>query len=367
MGVGGPHPEGSAMVTNLARGFDTVLMRYLPQLLCFEVKPSYLYTRSDHIRLLVNSSVLNAYAEGMSNVSNKMGSRVPNSDTALLRFKSIDGFELQSVVSIVLEEQVDELKRKGLLNRPVPIAFDWHDQMFYGDKSTEMVNGTKPKDGSSHAFQYLTASILVDGRRLTVVLTPIKGRERIIEYVKDALNRIRNMGVVVRYLLFDGGFSSLELPAYLEENGHTYLIHFTPNSVTKRMGLRDGESASYPCDRPFKLVRVDDDRETKISYLFATNMTCRAKRLLKRYKTRWGVETSYREHNTFLPRTKSKNYTVRLLYYAVAVCLYNVWCILNAPGSHRGGREAREDRHVTVLEVKVFILLTFLTRELAGG
>lgn len=146
------------MITNLARGFDTVLMRYLPSLLCFEVKPSFMYTRADYMRLLVNSSVLNAYAEGMSNVSNKVGvsRRVPNADTALIRFKSIDRYELQSVVSIVLEEQVEELKMKGLLNRPVPIAFDWHDQMFYGEKETDMVNGTRPKDGSSYAYQYIS-------------------------------------------------------------------------------------------------------------------------------------------------------------------------------------------------------------------
>src|SRR5437016_4343211 len=107
----------------LARGFDTVLRRDLPRLLCFEVKPSYVYARGDYMRLLVNSSVLNAYAEGMSNVSNKIGARLPNSDTALMRFKSIDRYELQSVISILLEEQVDELKKKDLLNSPVPIAF----------------------------------------------------------------------------------------------------------------------------------------------------------------------------------------------------------------------------------------------------
>jgi hypothetical protein len=60
------------------------------------------------------------------------------------------------------------------LNRPVPIAFDWHDEMFYGDERTNVVNGTNPKAGSSYAYQFLTASVLVDGRRLTVVLTPIK-------------------------------------------------------------------------------------------------------------------------------------------------------------------------------------------------
>ncbi len=345
------------MISNhLARGFDTVLMRYLPQLLCFEVKPSYMYTRADYIRLLVNSSVLNAYAEGMSNVSNKIGCGVPNSDTALMRFKSIDRYELQSVISIVLEEQVNELRRRGLLNRPVPIAFDWHDQMFYGEKGTDMVNGTRPKAGSTYAYQYLTASILVDGRRLTIILTPIKSTSHLLDYVKDALNRIRNMGVGVRYLIFDGGFSSLELPAYLDENGYKYVIHFTTNAVTKKMDLRDGQSAQYPSDRPFRLVRVDDE-ETKIRYLFATNMTCRPKRLLKRYKTRWGVETAYREHNSFLPKTKSKDYTVRLLYYAVAVCIYNSWCILNV---FEVDHCEEDRRHITALEVKLFILLTFL-------
>ena len=214
---------------------------------------------------------------------------------------------------------------------------------------------------ADRASAYGLESILVDGKRLTIVLSPIKGREHIIDYVKDALNRIRNMGVRVRYLLFDGGFSSLELPAYLEENGYVYAIRFTPNAVTKRIGLQDGESASYPCDRPFKLVRVDDKKEPKIiNYLFATNMTCRPKRLLKRYKTRWGVETSYREHNHFLPRTKSKNFTVRLLYYAVAVCIYNVWCILNALEDDRSEENDGNNRRVTALEVKIFVLLAFL-------
>ena len=100
----------------------------------------------------------------------------------------------------------------------------------------------------------------------------------------------------------------------------------------------------------------------KISYLFATNMTCRPKRMLKRYRTRWGVETTYREHNLFLPRTKSKNYVVRLLYYAVAVCIYNVWCILNALEDDSSDGDDKE-RHVTNLEVRLFLLVAFLIPE----
>jgi Transposase DDE domain len=334
-------------------GFNPLLMRYLPELFGFEVKARSLYQKTDYISLLVNASIFNTYAEGMSNVSRKLRNHTPTGETALTYFKSIDRYELQSVVSIVLEEQVDELKRRGLLNRPVPIAFDWHDEMFYGDEGTEMVNGTKPKAGSCYAYQFLTASILVDGRRLTIVLTPIKSRKHLLEYVKDALNKVRNTGILVKHLLFDGGFSSLDLPPFLEENGYQYAIRFTPNPVTKRMNLRDGQSAAYPCNRPFRIIRADDKKEKRkergagpLTYLFATNMVCKARRILKRYKDRWGVETTYRKHNEFLAKTTSKNYIVRLLYYAVSICIYNVWCLFNVNG-----------RHVIVLEAKVRLLL----------
>ncbi|MDG6919494.1 MAG: hypothetical protein JRN44_03525 [Nitrososphaerota archaeon] len=52
--------------------------------------------------------------------------------------------------------------------------------------------------------------------------------------------------------------------------------------------------------------------------------------MLERYKRRWGIENSYKEHNVFLAKTTSKNYTVRLLYYAIAMYIYNAWCLFNA-------------------------------------
>jgi Transposase DDE domain len=328
----------------------------MSELLCFEVKPNSIYPKMDYISLLVKASILNGYAEGTSNVSRKLlPRRVPTGETVLSYFKDIDRYELQSATSIVFEEQVHELRRKGLLRRPVPVAFDWHDQLFYGDKESEMVHGIRSKDGSSYAYQYLTASILLDGRRLTMVLTPIKSRAHMLAYIGDALNRIRNMGVKVKHLLFDAGFTSLALPRFLEERGYAYAMRFSSNDATKRMGLEDGEEALYPCDDPFKIVRVDDDKAGK-SYLFATNMSCRPKTVLRRYKRRWGIETSYREHNVFLAKTTSKDYTVRLLYYAVAVCIYNAWCVLNA--HHR--QEEDDGEGVIALEVKVSLLLTLL-------
>jgi IS4 transposase len=156
------------------------------------------------------------------------------------------------------------------------------------------------------------------------------------------------MGIRIKFLLFDAGFASLALLHRLEGRGYTYAMRFPSNEATKRIGLKDGEEAFYPSDNPFRIVRADDPKTAR-SYLLATNMTCRPKRVLKRYKLRWGIETSYREHNVFLAKTTSRDYTVRLLYYAVAICIYNAWCIFNV--------NQEEDRRVIALELKVCLLL----------
>jgi len=101
-------------------------MRYLPQLLCFEVKPNSVYPKMDYISLLVKASILNGYAEGTSNVSRRLlgarkGSRkIPTGETALSYFRGVDRYELQSAISIVLEDQVGELKRGGAPEEACP-------------------------------------------------------------------------------------------------------------------------------------------------------------------------------------------------------------------------------------------------------
>jgi IS4 transposase len=81
-------------------------------------------------------------------------------------------------------------------------------------------------------------------------------------------------------------------------------------------------------------------------------MTCRPKTVLRRYKLRWGIETAYREHNVFLAKTTSRDYTVRLLYYAVAICIYNTWCLFNT--------RQQQGTNVIALEVKISLLLALL-------
>ena len=46
------------------------------------------------------------------------------------------------------------------------------------------------------------------------------------------------------------------------------------------------------------------------------------------YSKRWGIESSFDvEKNSYLAKTASKNYSVRLFYFFFAVLLYDLWIL----------------------------------------
>ena len=85
-------------------------------------------------------------------------------------------------------------------------------------------------------------------------------------------------------------------------------------------------------DITFNLVIVKDENGDKRA--FATNEEYNendvnlAERLFLLYGRRWGVETSYRvKKHSYLPKTTSKNYFIRLFYFMFSVLLYNLWIL----------------------------------------
>ena len=47
------------------------------------------------------------------------------------------------------------------------------------------------------------------------------------------------------------------------------------------------------------------------------------------FRKKFAIETSYRMINQFLPKTTSKLYSLRKLYFYFAVLLYNIWVFMN--------------------------------------
>ena len=82
----------------------------------------------------------------------------------------------------------------------------------------------------------------------------------------------------------------------------------------------------------FNVVIVKDEGGNKRAFatneIFDENDVNLSDRLFLLYGKRWGIETSYRvKKQSFLPKTTSKNYQIRIFYFLFSVLLYNLWLL----------------------------------------
>lgn len=308
--------------------------RQINSLMVYDTKERAFYSKEQHVKLLLAASLVNGFAEGVSNSL----IRAPTGETLLSYIKSQDKEDLQASFDAITDNNIRQIRKRRKLCRPVPIAIDWHDVMYYGDPETPMVIGTQHKKGSHYAYEYLTASVLVDEERIVLAVMPVSSRALVSQLSIAIIRRLtKQLGIRIRYVTLDGGFFTIEMLRFLEESGLRYILHMPSTSKTKRMRLWHGRRFRYRTNHnsvghkkqaEFDVV-VSYDKAKKYTYLLATNMKYGANALLKLFMKRWGIETSYRMSNQFLVKTTSRNYIVRLFYYLLACIVYNAWVIYN--------------------------------------
>ncbi len=275
---------------------------------------------NDSLRVLLLASLDNDYVEGCAQSLRVCGQTVRN------HLKKQNPQRLLQVNQQIIRE----MKRKGALSKPLVLAVDWHDEMYYGNPKAEGVVGAMPKNGSCYAYRFATVSVLLNGERLTLALTPMLDKS-LFGHVKRLLEFVFELEVKVKLVLFDRGYYSIELIRYLQGLGVSFVIPLP--ALLK--GLAAGEDRLYTTTThkkknsqqvTFRLVTLRDGRDF---YIFATNTRLTARRIRKTFRRRWGIETSYRLIGMFLAKTTSKLYRLRLLYFFLAVVLYNLWVLRN--------------------------------------
>ena len=144
------------------------------------------------------------------------------------------------------------------------------------------------------------------------------------------------LGIRPKIVLLDGAYNSAEVINYLNGTAMKYVIRIA-ESVE---GIRPSDDFIYRTrghrrrekeQATFRLVAVKGrDRSGKVRlFVFATNTNLKPRRIRRLFRKRWGIETSYRMINKFLARTTSKLHMIRILYFYLAILLYNLWVMLN--------------------------------------
>ncbi len=277
------------------------------------------------LKTLLMASMTHSYVEGSSQLTGVSGQTVRNhlqnkNPERLLRIN---------------DDLIATMKDKGIFRKPLKIALDWHDEMYYGDRETDGIIGTKNKAGTNYAYEYATASIVVRNKRFAIAAIPVTERT-ILDMVVKLLDIIKSHGIRISVLLMDGGFYSIDLINYLISIGMNFVIHapkLGKECKGEEIDMKYTTASHHRRKKDqssFRVVSIyGHSKKGWTLYVFATNMDISPKKLLKLYRKRWGIETGYRMIRKFLAKTTSRKHKIRLLYFYLAILIYNMWVLMN--------------------------------------
>jgi hypothetical protein len=245
---------------------------------------------------------------------------------------------------------------KALQKRRYPMALDLTLLPYHGEpyRSPEEIYRGEPKSGTSHFHAYATAYVVREGRRFTVAMTRVLYGEPIQVVIQRLLQRASRIGVKPRYLLLDRGFYSVEVVRYLQAARYPFLM---PVARRGRKPRHPEQSKSVWRFFAWKRSGWSEHRWRNPEGRLATVGICvvygkfgkRGKRrrlqtfvyaywgfrpascewVRETYRTRFAIETTYRQMNQARIRTCTRDPLLRLLFVGLALILGNVWVWLH--------------------------------------
>jgi hypothetical protein len=262
---------------------------------------------------------------------------------------------------------------KPLRQRKQRLAIDLHLTPYYGTAYAdpkEIYRGQN-KAGTNSFHAYASAYVAFHGQRFTVALTPVERGEDMKDIVQRLLALARKGGVRAGLLLLDRGFYSIAVIRYLQRARVPFLMPAVargrkPGAATPATGIRAYKLWKRGGWGQHTLV-TGKDKATVSICVHCGNRRGRGKKqgryawvyaywginprttrwVAETYRSRFGIETSYRQLSEARIKTCTRNPMVRFFFVALALILRNVWVwlhweVLSTP--RRGRRLLRLER-----------------------
>lgn len=268
-----------------------------------------------------------------------------------------------------LNLMVAHLIPKSLGKRGRRVAIDLIELPYHGTvdevHQDEVCRG-KAKQGTTHFFTYATAYAVVRGRRYTLALCRVRAKMTMDKVIERLVNRLDALGIKVSWFLLDRGFYSVKVIRALIDRQQPFIMPAIKRGKSpKQAGGPTGtyvmaqwkrsDWTSYTLNSAqdgqvtFDLAVVCHNlkgrwgRHQREAWLYATwGVKPRSLSWIRQtYRSRFGIESSYRQVHQAKIKTCSRNPVLRLLFVGVAFILRNVWVWVHAEviaQPRRGGR-----------------------------
>lgn len=264
--------------------------------------------------------------------------------------------------------------------REQEIAIDYHDQSYYG--KSEQKEGlwvrAEAKNGTTRVYRVATVYLILRGLRFTLGIKFVSADDDNKSVLKFLLKCLRGLKIKARTLYLDRGFAGVNVIKYLRKVGQPAVIACPIRGKTGGVKAKCVGGMSYLTSHTFKSAKHGAVRakvalcrsfttskrtsrkERKIQWLCYILINCqmKAKEVRKKYRRRFGIETSYRCSRQLRGWTSAKNAAYRFLLISLSFILLNVWIRLRWLFSRkkRRGRRILVQAHFRLRRFARFIV-----------
>jgi len=222
---------------------------------------------------------------------------------------------------------------------------------------------SKPRGGTSKFHAYATAYVCEKGFRYTLAVRRVTAGTVMKDLVQELVRAVRRLGLKIKVLLLDRGFYSVAVMRYLRRTKCPFVMPAVIRGRKPPAGQQPGGMRALRNKRlGWYRATVTSKRDSidvavcvaAKRYVHRKTDTVRYKKLLyvawgyhaspleirELYRRRFAIETSYRQMNQARIRTCTRNPLERLVYFAIALILRNVWVWLHFTlfATHKRGR-----------------------------
>ncbi len=264
--------------------------------------------------------------------------------------------------------------------RPQEVAIDFHDEPYYGrcdpDAPDNWVCRGEAQASTTYFYRCATAYIMQRDARYTLAVVFVKPSDDKVTLLERLLAAVRDLGVRIRCLYADKGFCAIpvlrwllaqHIPAIVAapirgKGGGTRALCQGRSSYRTTHTFQSAEHGELTV--PVSVVRTAQRRrwgQRRGAWLVyvCLGVSDSPGRVRKRYRRRFGIESSYRLLEQVRAGTTSPSAGLRFLLLGLALLIVNVWIglhwhCLRLPG--------RGPRRVARWRFRLDRMARFLTR-----
>ena len=257
--------------------------------------------------------------------------------------------EINQALSAHLPRQI----RKSRLQ----VAIDEHDEPFYGKSGVvrAFTIGSQAKKGTTHFFRIVSVYVFYRQMRLTLAIAFVRPEDNTVSVIKKLVGQVQKLNLRIRVLYLDRGFCFGAVLSFLDDQGLPAVIACSirgKHGGTRQLccGRKSYATAYTFTDGTTVHMAVvatlvpgkDKKRRRKWQLFVVRGITWPPKLVYQRYRSRFGIESSYRILRRVRIKTTSRNPAFRFFALGFALLLVNLWALLRwfvaripGPGPHR--------------------------------